>query len=291
MNTLVFQIERCYIVFSNGLNQQQNVQRHGTENREKKTGRKAQGRKPYQLQPFQVYLMTLIRLKKGFDVKHMAMLFAISPSSVSRVFTQWVNVLDHCLSLLLKWPSKEVSRANLPKDFDLFPRTRCIIDCTEFAVEKPFRPKAQKETWSFYKHSNTAKLLVGIHPCGVITFLSKVYVGSISDVEIVKKSNFLDQIEPYDDVMADCGFNIRHLLLAKKATSNIPAFSRGSNLSQKAVKRSRCIASVRIHVERAIRRMKCFRLLSGIIPLKLRYHLSQITRIVSVLCNLQKPLC
>jgi len=37
---------------------------------------------------------------------------------------------------------------------------------------------------------------------------------------------------------------------------NIPAFTHGKVLSHKAVRRSRKIASVRIHVERAIRRMK-----------------------------------
>ena len=54
--------------------------------------------------------------------------------------------------------------------------------------------------------------------------------GGGSDVEIVKKSQFLDLIEPSDDVMADRGFNFRHLLLPKRATLNIPAFSKGSNL-------------------------------------------------------------
>ena len=101
------------------------------------------------------------------------------------------------------------------------------------------------------------------------------------------QSNFLDNVEEGDDIMADRGFNIRHLLLPKKATLNIPAFSHGKNLSSKAIKKSRKIASVRIHVERAIRRMKIFKILNGIIPLKLRYLLNQILKIVVVLCNLQ----
>jgi hypothetical protein len=108
---------------------------------------------------------------------------------------------------------------------------------------------AQRQTWPSYEHTNTALqhklgqvtstqtllLLVTIHPCGVIKFLSKLYVGSISDLEIVKKSQFVDLIEPGDDVMADRGFNIRHLLLPKRATLNIPAFSKGKALSLTAV--------------------------------------------------------
>ena len=115
-----------------------------------------------------------------------------------------------------------------------YPRTRVVIDCTEFYVQKPFRPLAQRTMWSHYKHANTFKLLVGIMPLGAFTFLSDLYSGSISDIDIVKKSGFMDIIEEGDDVMADSGFNIRHHLLPRKATLDIPAFTHGKQLSKKA---------------------------------------------------------
>ncbi len=90
--------------------------------------------------------------------------------------------------------------------------------------------------------------------------------------------------------MADRGFNIRHLLLPKRATLNIPAFSHGTALSKEALARSRKIASVRIHVERAIRRMKTYKILSGVINSKKRFMMSKILKIVAALCNLQGPL-
>lgn len=185
---------------------------------------------------------------------------------------------------------QDVVKANLPQSFKCFPKTRVIIDCTEIYVEKAFRPAAQRATWSSYKHANTFKLLVGIMPSGAILFMSKLYSGSISDQAIVKQSKFVDYREEGDDVMADRGFNICHLLLKKKATLNIPSFSYGKRLSAKAVKRSRKIAGVRIHVERAIGRMKTFRILSGIIPIKLRFQLNQIITIIAALCNLQERL-
>lgn len=91
--------------------------------------------------------------------------------------------------------------------------------------------------------------------------------------------------------MADHGFNHRHLLLQKGATLNIPAFRKGKNRSKKAVTRSRRIATVRIHVERAIRRMKCLKILSGVIPMKVGFSLNQILTVVSVLANFDKPPC
>ncbi len=243
------------------------------------------------LELFQEYLLTLIRIRRGYDVEHAAYLFQVSPGHVSAIFITWVNFLAKCLLPLLKWPSKEVNSGNLPNSFKDYPKTRVVIDCTEFFIEKPFRPNAQRSTWSNYKHANTFKLLVGIMPTGTITFLSKLYSGSISDVSIVEKSGLLDKLEKFDDVMADRGFNIRHLLLSRYCTLNIPAFSHGKSLSLGSLRKSRKIASVRIHVERAIRRMKTFKIVTGIIPLKLRFYLNQILVIIAFLCNLQERLC
>ena len=191
----------------------------------------------------------------------------------------------------MRSPVRDLVAKNLPSTFSSYPKTRVIIDATEFHVEKPFRPHAQKSTWSNYKQSNTFKLLVDNMPSGAITFLSKLYSGSISDQHITQKSGLVDLIEEEeDDVMADRGFNIRHLLLTKHCTLNIPSFSHCKAMSSKALKRSRSIALVRIHVERAIRRMETYKVLAGIIPLVLRFTLNQIVTIVAVLCNLQPKL-
>lgn len=245
------------------------------------------GRKRTSQSLFIEMLLCLVKIRMGFGNKHLSYLFGVSNSHVSRIFISWTNLLHQCLKALIIWPSKEIVKVNLPQSFARYPRTRAIIDCTEYFVQKPLRPAAQKATWSNYKHSNTFKQLIGISPSGAITFISNIYPGSISDAKIVQVSGFIDNIEEGDDIMADRGFNIRHLLLPKKATLNIPAFTHGKCLSSKAIKRSRSIASVRIHVERAIRRMKTFKILSGIIPLKFRFLLRQITTIVAVVSNLQ----
>ncbi len=259
--------------------------------RRKKKKVSSRGRRRKILSLFEEYLLTLIRIRRGYDIDHMAFLFKISQGHASSIFITWTNFLAKCLAPLIKWPSKQVNSGNLPNAFKSYPKTRVVIDCTEFFIQKPFRPNAQRATWSNYKHSNTFKLLVGIMPTGTITFLSKLYSGSISDVSIVEKSSLIDKLEENDDVMADRGFNIRHLLLKKYCTLNIPAFSHGKNLSLSSLRKSRKIASVRIHVERAIRRMKTFKIITGIIPLKLRFCLNQIMVIVAFLCNLQGRLC
>ena len=67
--------------------------------------------------------------------------------------------------------------------------------------------------------------------------------------------------------MADTGFTIRDLL-TKKATLNIPPITRKCTLGKEKrlnvneIKQTRNIAKLRIHVERAIQRLKLFKLLS-----------------------------
>ncbi len=64
-------------------------------------------------------------------------------------------------------------------------KTRAILDCTEFAVEKPKRPSVQRKTWSRYKSRNTAKLLIATTPRGTFSFVSKLWSGNTSDQELV----------------------------------------------------------------------------------------------------------
>ena len=142
---------------------------------------------------------------------------------------------------------------------------------------------------------NTVKLLVGITPTGLITFVSNVYGGCTSDRYIFEKE-FLEKVEPGDAIMVDRGFNIADLLLEKKAKLHIPPFTRkkgGSDqriLTQNEIARTREIASLRIHVERAIERMKNYKLLSQAIDKNLWPLLDQLMIIVAVMCNMEPPL-
>lgn len=240
---------------------------------------------------FEEFLLTLIRIRRGFDTNEMSFLFGVSQSQVSHVFLTWVNLLYKCFKPLLEWPSASIIKKNLPRSFrKSFPKTRIVIDCSELFMQKPRSVDAQRLTWSSYKTHNTFKFLLGIAPSGQVTFLSNLFSGSISDREIVVQSKIIDLIEKGDDIMADRGFNIRDILLKKNATLNMPAFSGGKQLSSRAVIRSRRIASVRIHVERAMKRIKNFKIIQGIIPLQLKSSMDQILLICTVLGNLSKPL-
>ena len=237
------------------------------------------------LTPWEEFILTLVRTRKGFDIAFLADTFAISTSQVSRIYNTWVIFLSNELSFLVPWPTKAEIRAKLPKRFQ---NLRIIIDCAEFFIQKPQIPESQKITWSSYKHWNTAKLLVGITPTGVISFIPPLWTGSVSDKEIVRNSGLINLLEEGDAVMADKGFLVRDLLLMKKVNLISPAYCKGPRLSSRATTHTRRVASLRSHVERMILKLKQFRILSGVIPLTMKPMLDNILFLCAALCNLGK---
>ena len=91
--------------------------------------------------------------------------------------------------------------------------------------------------------------------------------------------------------MADRGFKIEEDLKPLGVNLNIPSFLEGRDqLSEREVIESQTIASVRIHVERAIKRVKRFRQIRNEIPLTLHGSVNQIWTVACLLCNFMSPL-
>ena len=133
-----------------------------------------------------------------------------------------------------------------------YPATRCILDCTEIKVCKPSSLRARSKCFSTYKNITTAKGLLRIAPSGVPVFISDLYTGSISDTDMRRQSESLELLEKGDDCMADRGFKIKNLLDPIEVTLNIPPFLSEKGQFCEEVETTQSIASVRIHVERAI---------------------------------------
>ena len=134
--------------------------------------------------------------------------------------------------------------------------------------------------------------MLGIAPSGVATFISELYEGSITDKDIVKRSGILNKNlwDDNDSIMAYRGFTIQNELAPLNVKLNIRSFLGGrAQLTEAKVKESQIIASVRIHVERAITRIKKFKALNHI-PLTLHGSFNQIWTVSSLLCNFLPPL-
>ena len=106
-------------------------------------------------------------------------------------YLPWINFLFHELPMLFPFPSQQMTRKYMPKQFNSYPSTRIIIDCTGIFIEIPSSMKSQSQTWSQYKHHNTWKALVGISPNEAFTFVSNLWTGRVTDKKITVECGIL----------------------------------------------------------------------------------------------------
>ena len=241
------------------------------------------------LRPFDEYFLVMCRLRQGFPEEHLSHLFDISTSTVSRIFISWINFMYLRLGQLNIWPTRQVINETMPEDFkQKYSSTRVIIDCTEVRCQMLSSLHLNGELFSNYKHHTTLKGLIGISPGGAITFISQLYTGSISDREIVVRSGLLDlPLQDGDSVMADKGFTIEDLL-PLGVSLNIPPFLGSSNqMPAQDVVRTQEISSLRIHVERAINKIKNCHIWDGVVPLHQFGVVNQMWAVCAILCNAQ----
>ena len=103
--------------------------------------------------------------------------------------------------------------------------------------------RAQSQTYSQYKSHNTAKGLVGISPSGMITFISHLYGGHVSDKAITQSCGLIDLLEAGDVVMADKGFDIQDLLVSHRVIFSTIFKGKGSAVSRRSRNTTYCICA------------------------------------------------
>ena len=222
-------------------------------------GQEKQRNRKREIEPIDQLWLFLTRVRLGLFERDLAHRFSVSVSTVSDVFITWANYLYIMLGSLPLWPSRDKIKQHLPDSFKgRYENVRGILDCTELKCELPKDYQKHSEMYSDYKSHDTFKGLICISPSGWITFVSQLYPGRISDKEIVEKSNFCQLIEMGDQYLADKGFEIHDLMALRGASLYIPPkrFSANDQFTQSQCFETMSIANVRIHVERAIKRIK-----------------------------------
>ena len=206
------------------------------------------------LSPFQQLLMTLMRLRLNLPGQDVAYRFGVHQCTVSRTFLHVIDAMYVRLKPLIRWPERDDLRRTLPMDFRKHcPSCAVIIDCFEIFVERPSNLLARAQTYSAYKHHNTAKYLIGITPQGTVCFISDGWGGRVSDKHLTENCGLLDKLLPGDTILADRGFDIADSVGFYCARVTIPASTKGKKqLTGIEVEQTRRIANVLIHVERVI---------------------------------------
>lgn len=233
------------------------------------------------------FLLTMMKLKLNLLNDDLACRFNVSRQTTSNVFKTWLFALHEILfvQLMKKCPSRNKNKTCMPSCFSTFTNCRMILDCTEMCTFHSKSMEKQRATYSSYKHRNTLKGLVGVASNGVITFVSRLYPGSVSDKKITADCGVLKKFVPGDLIIADKGFLIAELL-PPGVTVNLPPFLCTPQFTPEQAIMTRTIARARIHVERAINRIKLYKILN-MIPEHVTPHASTVFQVCAALTNLR----
>ena len=194
-------------------------------------------------------LITLMKLRQNYTNLHIAQLFSCSVVTISNVVTTFVHVLHNILfdDLMTTIPSREKNKLCSPSSFSMFTSCRIVIDCTDIEIAAPSLMSQQNATYSNYQGMNSFKVIVGVAPNAVITYVSKLYPGSISDKEIVKQSGLMNHMASGDLIFADKGFLIQDIV-PEGVSVNIPPFLQNGKFTSSEIRATTNIAKCRIHI-------------------------------------------
>lgn len=246
------------------------------------------------LSKYNQLFLTLIRLRKGWNLDDLAYLFGIGLRCASVIFFNWVQLMYLQMQRLqepLFSTRMDQAHEDKPACFRKFPKLRAIIDTTEVRCQVPGNYDQQSNMYSDYKSGCVVLYLIAINVFGAIIFISKGFEGRSSDRKIFLESGIREFLVPNDVVLADKGFNVKDVADDDNITVIIPPKLKKANkhLTKTEEVITRNIAAARIHVERAIRNFKIWRLLKNITN-KLLPLLDQIVFVCGFLSNFGAPI-
>ena len=106
---------------------------------------------------------------------------------------------------------------------------------------------------------------------------------------LTRRSRLLDLLEKEDSVVANCGLNIQDDLTPLDVKVNIPPFLKGK--TQEELVETHCIASLRLHIECAMERIKNYHIFDRTLPSLLTDIAEDTLFVCAVMCNFLPSMC
>jgi hypothetical protein len=251
--------------------------------------------KSRKLRPIDGMFLCMIRLRTGMTEEHVAWLFGVGQSTVSRVFEMWLMHMHVSFQVCFPPPDAKMRQHSCPKEFVAKFKTNYayIVDCSDLEMKVGSDPQIQHATWSDYHHLNGAKFLGAITPCGAFAHSSKAYPARATDNAVTELlCGFLEFLEKGDTIVADKGFTVFYLLNKLEVSLYIPPFKRvgQEQFTTEELMRTSKVANLRIHIERAFERTKKFKIFDRPLQITMIDLATPLFYVCSMLTNLQNPL-
>nr|XP_054926403.1 uncharacterized protein LOC126531830 [Dermacentor andersoni] len=237
-------------------------------------------------------LMVFVKLYHNISFSFLSVLFSIHRTTASNILKNAICILANVLGEAVFFPCKESVLENLTIYFKDYKETRIVLDCTEVALERPGDLTSRLLTYSQYKRQYAIKVLIGVAPSGMITLVGKAFGGRASDTQLTAHSNVLNKCAAYvDRVMVDKGFLIENLCDEARVSMDRPPFlKKRQQLEEHEANKNQAIARARVHAERAIQRVKAFKIVQQRYPIQLLPVFDKVILLLASIVNLSKPI-
>lgn len=263
----------------------------------------------------QELVMFLLMMKAGIDTAVISLLFNLSEARTTAIFFRWLVIVHTFLDKIMPNPTKADLDLCRPKRYlsRWGKNVRMTIDTFPITIARPTEPKLNNTFYNSYYARHVAKILLGIAPIGGVTLCSQAYPGKITDNDITEAAKVVDMVDRGESVSADKGFTCflmftdqgkvlltplrRDAQRKSKATATDPvggeAKKKGKKISQygqaEAIQ-GLSVAKLRSDVERAIARVKDWKILQRIWPLHRLDLISMTVRVAAQMTNFLGPL-
>ncbi|XP_045764897.1 uncharacterized protein LOC123867083 isoform X2 [Maniola jurtina] len=207
------------------------------------------GPPPDHLDTLEQFCMVLLWLSKHREFQDVALTYRTSTKQVANILIAWIRFMAlQWRAIKLKIDRKAVSYYMSLDYNDKYPYNRVIIDANE-CLDKPPR------LLSAYENKNTIKLLIGMAPNGLITYLSPCSGDSDSDRQ-------LDERSSSNDEMMDKELNVQDIFLSHGIkVGPIPSKKYNKVIPDILTKASK-IANKKVHIEGILEMLKSYKILT-----------------------------
>lgn len=217
-----------------------------------------------------------IRHNESFQI--LGDLFGVSHQHAGKIFLTDVEKIATSLRPFIY--SSQQSNVTSSKHKDI------ILQCFEMFIAKPSNPLEEALSWSICKQKTTVKYLIGCTLDGLIVFISEGFLGSISDIKIVRQSGFLDFIKKDTHEHYSSGLeNIKSEIFLKASPERNKA-----DKTAEEVKVNKSIVATRIPIIRAIKKIREFAFLepnNSMLNYKRSFLIEHSIVIASAICNMK----
>lgn len=229
--------------------------------------------------------MAMMKLKHNVSMTFLSNIFGCSITTCTNTMFYTIRALSKMLSPLVVRPCKDETFQNMPNHFKKYESVKIVIDCTEVPASRPKCLKCAIPCYSFYKKRYTCKYIISVTPAGLVAHVSKGYWERASDKTFFEQGGIVDSLLPgIDSVMVDRVFLIDSLCENKLINIVRPPFKKEKQMSRRDALQTQQVASARVRVQRAIQRMKVFRILVT------QVTQDHIIKVIAGITNLSAPI-